>query len=251
MRRAFLVLCACLGMPVGAQPAPNHIIVVGPARPYRALPVPDAQLATMRGGLRLPNGLDLSLGIDIQTWIDGLLAVHTVYASDGVSPGIRVYTDGANPVRTAPATQTITSTTSITPPVLTVDRTPTGTTILPANATVAATVNLVNGDPSTWLSGENQTQLPVTRDGPPVATPQGEVSLQDQPDGAIVVLKAPDLEVRQLIGRATGVVVANTADNRAIDTVSAINVDLRGLTPGLLSGQFMAQRAAFDMVLAR
>ena len=249
MHRLFACL-ALLTPPLAAQTLPR-IVVVAPNRPFHVAPVPEAELKTMRGGLRLPNGLELLLGIDIQTRVDGLLALHTVYASDGQTPGIRVYTDGLNPVPSAPTTQTVQGSTTITPPVLTVDRTPTGTTILPGGTTVGATVNLVVGDPSTWLSGEGQTQLPVTRNGAPVATAQGDVSLQDRPDGAVVVLKSPDLEVQQLIGRATGVVVANMADNRTIDTISAVNVDLRGLTPGLLSGQFMMQRAALDAVLSR
>lgn len=240
-----------LFLPLAAALAPTPAITVVARRgaPYAEAPVPDAVLARMRGGVRLPNGLDLSLGIDIQTRVDGQLALHTVYASDGAHPGIRVYTDGEKPVSVAPTTATITSGPMQGIPTLVVDRSPTGTTIVPASASAATTVNLVNGDPSTWLSGEGQTEIPVTPNGPSVAAAPGDVGLVVDKGNATVTLKTPTLEVEQLVGQATGVVVANTADNRAIDTVSSVNVDLQGLSPALLASTFAAQRAALESAL--
>jgi hypothetical protein len=56
-----------------------------------ALPsVPDQDLQTMRGGMALPDGLTVNLGVDIQTMINGELALHTSYQSDGPNAGIRV-----------------------------------------------------------------------------------------------------------------------------------------------------------------
>lgn len=231
-----------------SAPAPE-VVVRGLDRHFAAPPLAERELAMMRGGLRLPNGFDISLGIDIQTRVDGLLALHTVYASEGSQPGIRVFTDGAAPVPLAPTTQTIVAGTQTTAPILTVDRSPTGTTILPSTATPATTVNLVNGDPATWLSGQGQTQLPVTPNGPPVQTAQGQVSLTSDDSGAVVALQSPTLDVRQMIGQATGIVIANTASDRTIDTVSSVNVDVQGLTPALSAGIFMAERAALDAVV--
>lgn len=243
---ALLLLAA-----LAAAPS-NEIIVTAPSPgPLHAAKVPDRALATMRGGVRLPNGLDLSLGIDIQTRIDGMLALHTVYASEGSQPGVRVFTDGAKPVPTAPTTQTLTSQAIAGVPLLIVDRSPSGTTIVPANAVAAATVNLVNGDQATWLSGDGQTQIPVVANGPPVDATPGQVRLNVDASGAVVTLKTPTLEVRQLIGQATGVVVANAGNDRTIDTISAVNVDLRGVSPALLQGAFMAQRAALDALVGR
>lgn len=208
--------------------------------------VADDDLASMRGGMLLPNGISIAIGIDIQTRVDGLLALHTVYASEGSNPGIRVYTDGAKPVPLAPTTQTITAPANPSIPTLIVDRSPTGTTIIPTSASSATTVNLVNGDPSTWLSGEGQVQLPVTNGGPPVATPDGEVTLNDDDGSAVVRLSSDTLDVRHLVGQATGVVIANTANDRSIETVSSINVDVGGFDPGTLSGLFAAQRMVLE-----
>lgn len=234
-----------------AMPAPDVVVVAPVPHAFAGPVVPDKVLAAMRGGFRLPNGLDLALGIDIQTRIDGLLAVHTVYASEGSQTGIRVFTDGLNPVQTAPATRTIETDPVPSLPVLVVDRSPTGTTVVPTSGTPGTTVNLVHGDPSTWLSGAGQQQVAVTPNGPAVSVPYGAVSLTADQSGAVVTLQAPDLEVRQLIGQATGVVIANTGSNRVIDTVSAVNVDLVGLNPALLSSSFLAERAAMDAVIAR
>ena len=231
-------------------PAPEIVV--------RAIPhmlpgpvVPDAELARMRGGLQLPNGLDVSIGIDIQTRVNGLLALHTVYANQGPATGVRVFADGPGPVPLAPATQSVSAAATAGTPTLIVDRSPTGTTIIPSTATPATTVNLVNGDPSTWLSGEGQTQIPVQPNGPAVATPNGNVSLASTSTGTVVSLQTPTLLVQQLVGQATGVVVANTANNQAIDTVSSVNVDLQGLSPELLSSTFAAQRAALERTVMR
>ena len=93
--------------------------------------------------------------------------------------------------------------------------------------------------------------MPVTADGPAVPIRDGEVRLSAAAGGAVVTLSGGDLTVQQLVGRSTGVVVANTASNRAIDTVSAINVDLQGLSAGALGGLFAVQRVAMELLINR
>jgi hypothetical protein len=231
--------------------APEKIVVQGQSFAIHGTIVSDRELARMRGGVQLPNGLTVSIGIDIQTRVNGLLALHTVYASEGSAAGVRVFADGAHPVPQAPTTQTVSAGATAGTPTLVVDRSPTGTTIIPSTATPATTVNLVNGDPSTWLSGEGQTQIPVQPNESAVPTPNGEVSLEKTTSGTVVSLQSPTLLVRQLVGQATGVVVANTANNQSIDTISSVNVDLQGLSPELLSGAFAAQRAALERAVMR
>jgi hypothetical protein len=227
------------------------IIVAGKQTALPGPRVSDPDLARMRGGVQLPNGLTVSIGIDIQTRVNGQLALHTVYASEGAAAGVRVFSDGAHPVPQAPTTQSVSASATAGTPTLVVDRSPTGTTIIPSTTTPATTVNLVNGDPSTWLSGEGQTQIPVQPNGPAVPSPYGQVSLEKTESGTVVALQSPTLLVRQLVGQATGVVIANTANNQSIDTISSVNVDLQGLSPELLSGAFAAQRAALERAMMR
>ena len=236
---------------VTAGLAAADIEVTARGAPLPGATVADAVLATMRGGLRLPNGLDLMLGIDIQTRIDGVLALHTVYASEGAQPAIRVYTDGGTPSAAAPATMSVSSGGALGVPLLVVDRSPTGTTIVPTGAMPATTVNLVNGNPAGWAGAAGQAEIPVVANGPTVAAAPGEVGLTVGDAGAVVTLRTPTLEVQHLIGAATGAVIANTANNRAIDTISAVNVDVQGIAPALLAGSFAAQRAALDAAIFR
>jgi len=250
MALAFLFLLA--GVPLPAAPA-RTIIVEAPrlqsefTNERRA---PDRALARMRGGLRLPNGLNVAIGIDIQTWVDGSLALHTIYSSEGANAGVRVYTDGTDAPTTAPGTVTV-SMPAANGGAVVVDRSPTGTTITAPTWTVPVNLNLVQGAPSIWLDAEGQKQVPVTPNGPAVQSDSGKIKLTTDDRGATVTLDAPMLEVQHLVGQATGIVVANTANDRAIDTVSSLNVDLQGVSPALMSGMFIANRIAADAVSRR
>ena len=242
-----MISAALLLATATAASGPADVVVIGqPLLTERRRIVPDAELAIMRGGLALPNGLSVAIGIDIQTRIDGVLALHTIYSSDGPNAGIRVYTDGVTSPRTAPATATVMTVGTASLPIITIDRSPSGTTILPAVTTPAATVNLVSGDPSTWLTAAGQTPVPVVENGPAVAAAPGAISLRNDGSGAVVTLDAPMLQVRQLIGQATGAVIANTGNDRSIDTISSVNVDLQGLSPTLMGAIFAVQRIVTD-----
>lgn len=52
--------------------------------------VSDGELAQMRGGMDLPNGLTVNIGVDIQTMVDGQLALQTIYQSDGPNTGLQI-----------------------------------------------------------------------------------------------------------------------------------------------------------------
>ena len=247
-----IVLCAAPWTAVhAADVAEPTIVVTGRPRPIDAAVVPDAALAGMRGGLMLPNGLNLSIGFDIQTRVDGLLALHTIYSSDGPDAGIRVFTDGAGSVPTAPGTLTVTTDGDAPTPSTTVARAPTGTTVSVAVPNMPATLNILSGAPSTWIAGTGETAVPVTANGPGVATAAGNVRLSTDAGGSAVILDAPGLEVRQLVGRATGVVIANASSDRVIDTVSSINLDLRGLSPELAAGFALSDGLALAIATGR
>ncbi|RYF11333.1 MAG: hypothetical protein EOO77_19595 [Oxalobacteraceae bacterium] len=217
--------------------------------PSSALPIPDRELATMRGGVLLPNGLNVAVGIDIQTRIDGVLALHTIYTSEQPNPGIRVYTDGTNSPATAPTTTTVTTGGVI--PTVSVGRSPTGTTIVASSSSAPMTVNVVSGPTSGWLDAAGQTMVPVVANGPAVAASSGAISLANDDRGARVSLVAPSVQVDHLVGQATGAIVSNTASNRVIDTVSSVNVDLVGIPAGLSGGVLMVNRLAADAASRR
>ena len=144
-----------LALAQATDPASITVTALPPAA-IAAPRLSDAQLASLRGGVQLPNGLMLTLGIDIQTRIDGLLALHTVYVSDGANAGVRVFTDGAAPVAGPPPTTAVPAGTVSSAPVLTVDRSPTGTTIIPGTTTTTTAVNLLASGPGNLAGGRRR-----------------------------------------------------------------------------------------------
>lgn len=236
---------------IGTAAAPS-IIVRAPKDGFPEIHrVPDRELAVMRGGLLLPDGLDIAIGIDIQTRLNGALILHTVYTSDGPNTGIKVYTDGTTSPSSTPATVSVTTAAAASTPTIIVDRATTGTIVAAPAASAPVTVNLVQGAPSTWLSGSGQNSVPVTANGPAVSSEGNSIQLASNAQGAVVTLNGPGLEVQQLVGQATGVVVANTGNDRVIDTVSSINVNVQGISPALMSGIFAASRIATAAIQAR
>lgn len=239
--------------PASAQTGTPDVVVTARAeRPFDAPRLPDPVLATLRGGIDLPNGLRVAIGIDIQTRINDVLVLHTVYASDGPTAGVRVYTDGIAPERIAPGTVVVRDAGSTGMPNVVVTRSPAGTSVFPGSVSAPSTVNLVQGDPGTWLNANGQTPVAVTPNGPPVTQGPGTFALVADDRGSVVTLDGQMLQIRHLVGQATGIAVANTADGRVVDTVSSINIDLQGgASLAALSGQFMADRVAFEAMAGR
>lgn len=211
-----------------------------PGAPVR---VPDRELATMRGGLMLPNGLNVAIGIDIQTRIDGVLALHTIFSSEAA--GLRVFTDGTTSPSEAPGTVTV-ATGDPNWPTVSVSRTPTGTVVTAPAAGAPAAVNIVSGPTAGWLDAAGETPVSVTANGPAVAAGPGAIRLTSDDRGSQVQLVTPTTEIRHLVGQATGAVISNTANDRVIDTVSTVNVNLVGLPAGLMNGVLMVNRIATE-----
>lgn len=170
----------------------------------QAATLDDAQLDALRGGFELPNGMDVVVGIDIQTLVNGALALRSVLNTATGTPVVFV---GNGSVVTGSA----------------------GT-----GATAGGVVVHV-GDTSTAIqAGAGQQEVTLTPNGPAVSTPSGSVQLVKDGSGSQVILNGNSLELRQMIGSLTGSIVANTADNRTIDTVVTVNVDVQN--SGLLAG---------------
>lgn len=250
MRARLAALIAAAVLPTIAQ-AEDVVVSARRDAPFRAPPVADPVLATMRGGVLLPNGLQLAIGIDIQTRVDGNLVLHTIYASDGPIIGPRVFTDGADGQQLAPGTVTVRTPDVPGTPIVSVARTPGGPQVVASSNRTGATVNLVTAPPAFWVTAEGQTSVPVTSNGPPVTTGPGSFALTEA-DGTITSsLKTASYEVFHLIGRVTGSAVTNMGSDRAIDTISSVNLDLQGGLPVLLPGVIENALAGSDAVRGR
>ena len=68
------------------------LLMAAQAAPMIDAPVvPDPELATMRGGFRLPNGIDVSLTVQTQTAIDGAVVLRTVFRADQGAPTLTIF----------------------------------------------------------------------------------------------------------------------------------------------------------------
>lgn len=206
----------------------------------------DISLDSMRGGVLLPNGLDVAIGIDIQTRVNGELALHTVLSTEAPNPyGLRVLVDG-NESEPMPAGVTVQPQASP-GQVLIIDRRGAGTTLMPSRTwTPGTSVRVVNAPREVWPAYAGESELDVAAGGPAVATDLGNVRVDRDDAGATVTLSSDTLVVQHLLGQATGVVVANTANDQSIDTISAIDVDLQGAWPIITNAIFAVGAIAAD-----
>lgn len=124
------------------------------ANPFSSRPpVSIEELGNLRGGFTLPNGMDVMAGVQIETRVNGELALHTVLnIADPTKAALEIF---------APPSQAL-----------------------------------------------------------------GSIRVAQRDAGSVVILQGPNLEVQHLTGNATGILVANTLDNRAIDTVATVRVSL-------------------------
>ena len=71
-----------------------------------------------------------------------------------------------------------------------------------------------------------QVQLALKVNGTAMTTSFGSVRVEQDDVGSVVILTTPSLQLEHLVGAATGVLIANTADNRVIETIATVNVQL-------------------------
>lgn len=197
--------------------------------------VPDQVLATQRGGVRLPNGIDLALAVQTQTAVNGAVVLQTVYAVDKGPATLTVYVP--SPGSVVPAQRAA-----------------------PPSVSPAAMTPIVSYDPRTGHSvTQGYSGMPVTVGGGNVAVvsstsiPEGLVVLDQsasentaagavssRSDGLLktVTLAGNDLTIAHLAGAAFGSAIANTGSDRAIDTMTSISIDLRSAGPDVLGSVF-------------
>lgn len=93
MRRlAFLLL---LTVALASPPA----LAGDGARAFDKAPVADDALSSMRGGFALPGGVDVSVAVQSDTMVNGVLLLRSVYVIDKDAPSLTVFgrTDAVQP----------------------------------------------------------------------------------------------------------------------------------------------------------
>lgn len=247
------LLVALLALPSGVAP--------GYAGPFGdASAVEDSELADMRGGIRTPDGIEISVGIDIQTRVDGILALRTIVSTDDGS--IRVFAGGtskgggstgseasvAKPQANGTASAAASDMASP-PPSVMVARSASGTTITVDRAPVSDF--RVSSGPIGTIDLDGAVEIDVVAGGDSLQTRNGAISLTRDQRGTTIALESTDLSVRHLIGTATGVIQANTAADRTVSTVATINIELMNAMPSLATSLLRVQQIALDAVGSR
>ena len=198
--------------------------------------VADIELATMRGGVMLPDGLNVDIGIDIQTQVNGVLALHTVLSTAApANDQLRVFSGGPPPA-SLQNTQISLGTGPL--PTLVINRSGASSTLLTSVAPLTPSVVVLNAPTNSWPQYPAETRVNVTANGLPMPTAFGSAQIERTGNTTAVTLMGDGLTIQHLLGDATGVVIANQLNNQTIQSTTVIDVDLHGAWPSISNAMF-------------
>lgn len=198
-------------------------LLLAQAAPIAAPTVPDPELAEMRGGLRLPTGVDVAITVDTRTAVDGAMVLRTVFRADEGPATMTVYTPkpGETVAMGRPA---VGGSQAAAAPVVTYDSRMGVRITQPATMPTAAV-----------FAGRGDTAEPS---GLQVA-PAGSVAETVRGDVRTVQIARDDLSVTHFAGGAIGSAIANMGSDRTIDTQTSISIDLRNAGAEILGSALL------------
>jgi hypothetical protein len=187
--------------------------------------VADRELSTMRGGFQIPGGIDVALSVQTDTSVNGALVLRSIFRADTGVPTLQAFTS-----RSGSQVSTANSAGGATVPAGAVsvrfDR-QNGVTVVPGSVGVMPAVAISTGTGPAAAALTTDALAP----GATADTQVGRVTLDQLQAGTRVHLQGESLDVSHVFGNAFGAVVANTASDRALDTVTTVSLDLSGATP--------------------
>ncbi|MBJ6122791.1 hypothetical protein [Sphingomonas mollis] len=203
--------------------------IVAPAPAPLQDPLPNEVLATQRGGFRLPSGIDVALTVQTQTAINGAVVLRSVFQADRGTPTLTVYAPRPGETVAADGGHAGASGDPAMPVVTYDSRN--GIQISASGGTPAVSLTLSGGAASAATG-----LAPVTGD---VMTDNGTVSQSTRGALQVAELRAADLTITHLAGSAFGTAIANAGNDRAIDTSTAVGIDLRNAGPDVLGSSML------------
>jgi hypothetical protein len=194
-------------------------IMAATIAPFTTGALSDGELASLRGGFSLPGGIDVRLVVQTDTSINGALVLRSVFrVADSASLQVLVPRDQA------PVSVTRANAPGSQPSVwVSFDR---------SNGAVIGSVaprpelSISLGSPDEHEPSADGLRIIDTAHGP-VDTAVGRVTQA----GTNVRLDQQDLSITHLTDGAFGSIVANSGNDRAIDTATTISLDLKGVDP--------------------
>ncbi|MBB4616560.1 hypothetical protein [Sphingomonas abaci] len=187
-------------------------------------PLADAELATITGKFILPGGGSLALSVTSDTMLNGALVLRTVLTVDQGSR-VQVYgrSDGSasappTAAGAAPAAPVLTSGASVL-----FDRR-SGAQIVPPTVSTIRVGGI--GAAGAGAAEPGLTPIAVAAGGPAVRTPDGLVSVATLAGGTQVSLAGDQIGIAHLVGPTVATAILNAGNDRTIDTVTTIGIDL-------------------------
>lgn len=210
------------------------LMLLGQGAPIAATALPDHELAVQRGGFRLPNGVDVALTVQTQTAIDGAVVLRTVFRADQGAPTLTVSTPRAGETVVAQGHGAGATAGGAAPMVSYDPRS--GIQITPGWGAPAVSVS--SGTVRAAAAAAEGLQ-PVDAGGAGVVTDAGQVTASRVGGLDSVQLKAADLTVTHFAGNAFGSAIANSGNDRAIDTQTTVSIDLSNAGPDVIGSAML------------
>jgi len=213
--------------------------------PFAAPALPDPDLAAQRGGFRLPNGIDVAMTVQTQTSVNGAIVLRTVFTADQGTPTLTVYAPKpGTTVAAAPSTPAAATGTAGAPTITYDGRN--GIQVTPGSA--APGISVAAGA----ASAGGAVPAGLEQVGATATTDAGTISQQVQGGLRTVALRGSDLSITHIAGDAFGSAIANSGNDRAIDTSTSVSIDLGNAGPDILgSAMLRVQDVAVEAATMR
>lgn len=206
--------------------------------------VPDAVLAEQRGGIRLPNGIDVALSVETRTALDGAIVLQTVVKIEDGPPVVTVYTAEEGELVELPARNVVSVRETAT---VIYDR-QNGIQIISPRQNPVVSISSSGSN----TSAEIPSGLKAVDITNPVQVGNGILSAIGEGARTGVELRSSDLQIVHLTGNAFGSVIANSGSNRIIDTQTTIGIDLHNAGPYVLGSLiFRVENIAIEAMSTR
>ncbi|MBC9033915.1 hypothetical protein IAG41_16100 [Sphingomonas sp. JC676] len=201
----------------------------------------DAELANQRGGIHLPNGIDVAITVQTETAIDNAVVLRSVFKIDQGQPKFTIFVPRPGERVTSES------------------RGADGRTPLPSVSYDSRTgIQVVPGYGAPAVSTADAASMqireglmPVDPTGP-VQTDFGTVFRKDQGGVAQAALQGSDFSVTHFAGAAFGSLITNSGNDRVIDTTTTLAIDLRNAGPDLVgSAMPRVENIAIDALQSR
>lgn len=226
MIRRLVLACLFLiwAMPIGASDFASAFAGVEP--------VSDEELGAAQGKFMLPSGIEVAMAVQTDTSVDGALLLRSVFVVNDGPPALSVYAPAVGDrVEQQPgdASAGASGGSAGAGNVSVVLDRASGITMIRTAGSVDAPKVSIGGKTGGDLP-DGLTPVALAADGSPVATAGGQVSVQASDRGARVMLAGDALSISHLFGQSYGSIVANTGNDRTIDTAVNISIELGNVT---------------------